>query len=739
MGEFLRILREMMRGQTNIRARLLRLLVISSLLSALVFAGLSFYGITFVRKDIADMGTQLSESGAEYTKQYINKTSKDTLAELAKAEAGYIDREMSLMQHDVQILSESLTWIQLHPENFLPGNVFDLYNGKVPPTAPCILYSPDVRKRGIETVQKEVELAANIKGTLVPMEKSYGNDSYSATYFGSKHGFLICSSVFPGDEYSPLSDDPAFDYDPRIRPWYINAVNANKAVFSLPYITILNEEHNDVEVISCSVPYYDAAGVAGVASIDMATEKLRKYIHGTIIGEKGINFVMTNEGRIVFSPQQEGVLAETDKPQDLRKSEVPELAQAAQQMAGGEKGMMPVEIGGEKYMLAFAPIPTIGWSLGILVSQDDMMSSLQESQNYYMGQMDKFKENLQNEYLFLLKAALLALFIMIVIMFFLSERLSDRFVKPIKQMADGVREIASGNLDKKLEIKTGDEIEHLAVCFNAMTDELKAYIDNLSRVTAEREKVAAELSVAQSIQLGALPQDFMTNRKDFQIYASMDAAKGVGGDFYDFYLTDENHIVITIADVSGKGIPAALYMMRAKTTLKNLVLMAQSPDDFAAVMTLANQELCRENEEMMFVTVFIAQLNLVTGELIYVNGGHNPPLVQENGRFRYLQHKKKHMMLGVNEDGLYVSHSLVLQPGDMIFLYTDGVTEAMNEEEDMYSEERLQATLNAQGEKNVKEILAAVRQDVGVYAGAAEQSDDITMLGLKFFGEMSEP
>ena len=734
MGEFLRILRKMVHGQPNIRARLLRLLVISSLLSALVFAGLSFYGITFVRKDIADMGTQLSESGAEYTKQYINKTSKDTLAELAKAEAGYIDREMSLMQHDVQILSEALTWIQLHPENFLPGNVFDLYNGKVPPTAPCILYSPDVRKRGIETVQKEVELAANIKGTLVPMEKSYGNDSYSATYFGSKHGFLICSSVFPGDEYSPLSDDPAFDYDPRVRPWYLNAVEAKKAVFSLPYLTILNEQHSDVEVISCSVPYYDVEGIAGVASIDMATEKLRRYIHDTAIGEKGINFVMTNEGKIVFSPLQEGRLAETDQPQDLRKSEVPELAQAAQQMARGERGMMPVEVYGGKYMLAFAPIPTMGWSLGVLVSQDDMTSSLQESQNYFMGQMDNFKKNLQSEYLFLLKMALLALLIMIVTMFFMSERLSDRFVKPIKQMADGVREIASGNLDKKLEIKTGDEIEHLAVCFNAMTDELKAYIDNLSRVTAEKEKAAAELSVAQNIQLGALPQNFLANRKEFQIYASMDAAKGVGGDFYDFYLTDENHLVITIADVSGKGIPAALFMMRAKTTLKNLVLMAKAPDDFAAVMMLANQELCRENEEMMFVTVFIAQLDLATGELIYVNGGHNPPLVQENGSFRYLRQKRKHAMLGVNEDEVYESHRLVLQPGEMIFLYTDGVTEAMNEAGEMYSEERLQETLNGQGEKDVREILAAVRQDVGAYAGKAEQSDDITMLGLKFCG-----
>jgi len=363
-----------------------------------------------------------------------------------------------------------------------------------------------------------------------------------------------------------------------------------------------------------------------------------------------------------------------------------------------------------------------------------MTSSLQETQNYFMGQMDNFKKNLQSEYLFLLKMALLALFIMIIVMFFMSERLSDRFVKPIKQMADGVREIASGNLDKKLEIKTGDEIEHLAVCFNAMTDELKAYIDNLSRVTAEKEKAAAELSVAKNIQMGALPQDFLTSRQEFQIYASMDAAKGVGGDFYDFYLTDENHLVITIADVSGKGIPAALFMMRAKTTLKNLVLMAKAPDDFAAVMMLANQELCRENEEMMFVTVFIAQLDLATGELIYVNGGHNPPLVQENGSFRYLRQKKKHAMLGVNEDEVYESHRLVLQQGEMIFLYTDGVTEAMNEAGGMYSEERLQETLNGQGEKNVREVLAVVRQDVGAYAGKAEQSDDITMLGLKFCG-----
>jgi sigma-B regulation protein RsbU (phosphoserine phosphatase) len=267
-----------------------------------------------------------------------------------------------------------------------------------------------------------------------------------------------------------MSDDPAFSYDPCVRPWYQNAIKANRAVFSLPYLTILTAEHSDVEVISCSAPYYDAEGIAGVASLDIATKELRQYITNTAIGDKGINFIMNNDGKVIFSPVHEGVLAETDKQQDLRKCESAEFARAAYYMTNGESGVLPVELYGEKYMLAFAPLPTMKWSLGILVSQDELSSSLQESHNYFMGQMESFSDNLQRESFLLLQMAVLAFFIMVVIMIFTSKALSDRFVKPIKQMADGVREIAGGNLDRKLDITTGDEIEHLASCFNSMTD-----------------------------------------------------------------------------------------------------------------------------------------------------------------------------------------------------------------------------------------------------------------------------
>lgn len=217
----------------------------------------------------------------------------------------------------------------------------------------------------------------------------------------------------------------------------------------------------------------------------------------------------------------------------------------------------------------------------------------------------------------------------------------------------------------------------------------------------------------------------------------MDTAREVGGDFYDFYMLDENHLVVTMADVSGKGVPAALFMMRSQTILKNIAMMSAFPDDYAAVVTLANQQLCENNEEDMFVTVFFGVLDIKTGDFAYVNGGHNPPLICHEGKFAYLRMEKKSSMLGVIDFETYHEYHVTLAPGDMLFLYTDGVTEAMNEAKEVYSEERLQETLNAQGEKDVREILVAVRQDVTAHTGAAEQSDDITMLGLKFCGPLA--
>ena len=266
-----------------------------------------------------------------------------------------------------------------------------------------------------------------------------------------------------------------------------------------------------------------------------------------------------------------------------------------------------------------------------------------------------------------------------------------------------------------------------------MTDELQTYMKNLTQVTAEKERISTELNVAKDIQLSMLPHDFNFGRNDFDIYATTNAAKSVGGDFYDFYLLDENHLAITIADVSGKGIPASLFMVISKTVLKNFATFATAPDDYAAVISCANNQLCQGNDEMMFVTVFFGVLEIDTGKFIFVNGGHNPPIIYhaESNSCEYLS-VKKNFVLGGMEDVPYKQQETTLQRGDLIFTYTDGVNEAMNIDNEEYTSERLLKFMNSTNCKaDLKELLAAVKSDVAKHVGAAEQSDDITMLALR--------
>ena len=351
------------------------------------------------------------------------------------------------------------------------------------------------------------------------------------------------------------------------------------------------------------------------------------------------------------------------------------------------------------------------------------------------AEMNSFQEIIREDFVDSVINAVLIMLLLIGVFFGISRAAARRITQPISKLAEGVREIASGNLDKKLEIHTGDEIEHLAAGFNAMTEELKVYMANLAKETAERERISTELNVAADIQQSMLPHDFDFGREDFEIYATMNAAREVGGDFYDFYLLDENHLVITIADVSGKGVPAALFMSIAKIILHNFALSMKTLDDFAAVMTLANRQLCHDNEEMLFVTVFMGMLDLKTGEFIYVNGGHNAPLMSRENKFNFLDVGKS-CMLGINEDAPFAQKKITLAKGDKIFLYTDGVTEAMNSKRELFSEERLLAFLNREDKsESLETLLNKLQNEIKSYAGEVAQSDDITMLALTYRGK----
>ena len=309
--------------------------------------------------------------------------------------------------------------------------------------------------------------------------------------------------------------------------------------------------------------------------------------------------------------------------------------------------------------------------------------------------------------------------------------------KPVGKLTAFTQEITkSGTFENQhIDIKTGDEIESLSQSFNFMLAELENYIANLSKVTAEKERIGAELDIAKHIQASMLPCIFpaFPERKEFDIYATMEPAKEVGGDFYDFFMVDDTHLAIVMADVSGKGVPAALFMVIGKTLIKDHTTPGR---DLGKVFTEVNQLLCESNSEELFITAFEGVLDLVTGEFVYVNAGHEMPFICKAGAdFEPYKIRAGFVLAGM-EGMKYRAGSTWLEPGDKIFQYTDGVTEATNLKNELYGMNRLGAILNKVKRGTPNDILPAIKKDIDEFVGDADQFDDITMLCLEYKARM---
>ena len=285
-----------------------------------------------------------------------------------------------------------------------------------------------------------------------------------------------------------------------------------------------------------------------------------------------------------------------------------------------------------------------------------------------------------------------------------------------------------------------DEIGVMAQSFNSMAENIKEYVENLRVVTADKQRIATELNVANTIQSSMLPRIFPypPDRREFSVYATMEPAKSVGGDFYDFYIlhgTEQTgtHLAFIIADVSGKGIPAALFMAITQSLMRTRAMQGETP---AQIFASVNEQLCHHNDAGMFVTAYMGLLELATGRLTMANAGHNPPLIRRRGgRYEWLRRKPGFVLAGM-ENMRYADFELTLEPGDRLFLYTDGVTEALNPAFELFGEERLEEALNASDEQalGVMDLLPYLKDRLDAYANGAEQADDITMLALDWNG-----
>ena len=315
-----------------------------------------------------------------------------------------------------------------------------------------------------------------------------------------------------------------------------------------------------------------------------------------------------------------------------------------------------------------------------------------------------------------------ALFLLIYIL------IKKLIVDNIHRINHSLSEITDGNLDVTVDVRSNEE-------FSSLSDDINSTVDTLKRYIADAAaRIDAELEFARAIQHSSLPSVFppYPGRKEFELFASMRTAKEVGGDFYDFYLIDDKTLAFLIADVSGKGIPAAMFMMTVKTLIKSLAESGMAVHD---VFTEANEKLSANNDAGMFVTAWMGILNTKTGVVTYANAGHNPPLIKRaDGNFEYLKTRAGFVLAGM-EGVRYKQQELRLEKGDTIYLYTDGVTEAANTDNELFGETRLQTVLNITANGKPEQLLQSVTDSLADFVGNAAQSDDITMLCLQYAKE----
>ena len=349
--------------------------------------------------------------------------------------------------------------------------------------------------------------------------------------------------------------------------------------------------------------------------------------------------------------------------------------------------------------------------------------------------MPDLQANMREFLVVVVAAIFLVVLAAILVCFFFVKR---KIVNPINKIRDASKSMVE-NLENEdsidVSVKTGNEIEELFDSFKEMYGDVQDYIKKLEGVTAEKERIGAELDVAKHIQASMLPCIFpaFPERSEIDIYATMEPAKEVGGDFYDFFMVDDTHLAIVMADVSGKGVPAALFMVIGKTLIKDHTTPGR---DLGKVFTEVNQLLCESNSEELFITAFEGVLDLVTGEFVYVNAGHEMPFIcKAGGNFEPYKIRAAFVLAGM-EGMKYRAGSMMLEPGDKIFQYTDGVTEATNVNNELYGMERLGAILNKVKNGTPHDILPAVKKDIDSFVGEADQFDDITMLCLEYKAKM---
>jgi sigma-B regulation protein RsbU (phosphoserine phosphatase) len=676
----------------------------------------SVVGVAVLRETILRQGRNMGNLVARDSEAAMRDQVQQQLMELAQSRAAMTDEKLRVIQNQTQSLSSAASRIYTYKSRYQPVILPYLWREELQPEEPFFLTVPGI---SLESVRDEAGLLGNTRDIM--RQITFSGEEFTS-YIGGESGYFIVvdsgasASLFAG-------------FDHRLRPWYTGAKEKN-GLFWTPSFPDIGDRG---ATIACAMPVYDFSGtqpvLKGVAATGaLLSKNVDQIIASVRVGETGYAFILDGDGQMIRRgnyPGEDGAGSGSGVfIEDYLHGKDSVLRELAARMFSEESGLTQLEIEGREMYVAWYSLKLINWSLGVIAPVDEVIAPARhiESSILSLVQDETFRMD-RNIRVMFFTTVLVILFATLAAVFF-SIRLSNSLAAPIVALSDGAQIISAGDLNHRLAVKGTGEIVLLAETINQM-------VANIQYVSGEKERIDTELNIAAQIQTSILPGVFppFPYRTEFDIYAEMHPAKEVGGDFYDFFLIDPNRVMTLIADVSGKGVPAALFMVIAKTLLKNHGQMDKPLDE---IFSAVNNQLCENNDANMFVTVFACVLDLRTGLLCYANAGHNRPLLSRSGGDYEFLELKRGLPMGVQEDFPYSSSEITLSEGDRLYLYTDGVNEAENPQGEQFGNQRLLDAANRCRDLPIREFDLAFRAGLSEFVNGAEQSDDITTLVLAY-------
>ena len=691
-----------------------------TMVTLILSTGISLSALYFIRDSASEATGGLGKKATGISTTAMTKELENSIQSTAKDKAKLAEQKLETYSASVRYAASYASSLFKRSTQYPKREVKPAQEknaGKL--SMQLLLANPSI---SYDSLRDSCKLLGNMEDVFRPISEK--NENVMSIYIGTRDGLMISY-----DAYAQLAlGEENFYYEFRKAGWYQMAKKAGTCVFTDTYW----DSYGRGLTITCVAPFYMADGsFGGCVAMDVLMEDLNESMVSEGIVNPDVAMLIDNEGNVIASKDLDPKAQESYSIFDEEKDS--DLKDAGKTIIKKENGITSTGEGKDEIYVAFASIDSVDWIICIL----SPVTSVIEPANHIRETIEANSESVVKTFRekvgtmvqnMLILAAMILILVTVTVGWF-SKKISD----PLKELKADVLEISNGNLERRTTVDTDDEIGDLAQSFNKMTDALQKHITDIREMTAKEERIAGELAMATGIQAGVLPTNFdeYNTGKNLQIYASMTPAKEVGGDFYDFFMVDEDHLCVVIADVAGKGVPAALFMMVSKAILASHAMMKKSP---AKILEDTNTAICSNNKEDMFVTVWLGILELSTGVLTAANAGHEYPAIRMAGE-EFENYKDKHgFVIGGLEDVPYTEYTVQLTPGSTVFVYTDGVPEATDAKEELFGRERMLRALNRDKEADPKEILSNVREAVDDFVQDAEQFDDLTMLCFTYLG-----